>query len=156
MVHLAVHLPREAMLIGPVQYRWMYPIERYLGTLKGYVANQARPEGSITEAYIVKECLTFCSMYLEGTDQDERNDDGGVRGLGMGIFTQNVRLFALITRAPDPSQNERNMAHWFVLHNSPELKPYLEKHRNTIQNPEGHDLSQIQRDEFSKWFKQHV
>ena len=65
-------------------------------------------------------------MYLEGTDQDERNDDGGVRGLGMGIFTQNVRLFALITRAPDPSQNERNMAHWFVLHNSPELEPYLE------------------------------
>lgn len=30
MVHLAVHLPREAMLAGPVQYRWMYPIERYL------------------------------------------------------------------------------------------------------------------------------
>ena len=28
MVHLVVHLPREAMLGGPVQYRWMYPIER--------------------------------------------------------------------------------------------------------------------------------
>ena len=28
MVHLSVHLPREAMLGGPVQYRWMYPIER--------------------------------------------------------------------------------------------------------------------------------
>ncbi|XP_065623713.1 uncharacterized protein LOC136065019 [Quercus suber] len=28
MVHLAVHLPREAILGGPVQYRWMYPIER--------------------------------------------------------------------------------------------------------------------------------
>ncbi|XXG48068.1 hypothetical protein AAC387_Pa02g2605 [Persea americana] len=28
MVHLAVHLPREAMLARPVQYRWMYPIER--------------------------------------------------------------------------------------------------------------------------------
>ena len=29
MLHLAIHLPREAMLAGPVQYRWMYPIERY-------------------------------------------------------------------------------------------------------------------------------
>ncbi|CAN1761750.1 hypothetical protein LINPERHAP1_LOCUS8021 [Linum perenne] len=29
MVHLAVHLPHEAKLGGPVQYRWMYPIERY-------------------------------------------------------------------------------------------------------------------------------
>ena len=28
MVHLMVHLPHEAMLCGPVHYRWMYPIER--------------------------------------------------------------------------------------------------------------------------------
>ena len=28
MVHLAVHLPKEALLAGPVHYRWMYPIER--------------------------------------------------------------------------------------------------------------------------------
>ena len=28
MVHLAIHLPHEAKLAGPVQYRWMYPIER--------------------------------------------------------------------------------------------------------------------------------
>ena len=31
MVHLAVHLPREAKLVGPVQFRWMYSIERFLG-----------------------------------------------------------------------------------------------------------------------------
>ena len=29
MIHLAVHLPREAKLAGPVSYRWMYPFERY-------------------------------------------------------------------------------------------------------------------------------
>lgn len=28
MVHLAVHLAHEAKLAGPVQYRWMFPIER--------------------------------------------------------------------------------------------------------------------------------
>lgn len=28
-VHLAIHLPQEAMLAGPVTYSWMYPIERY-------------------------------------------------------------------------------------------------------------------------------
>ncbi|CAN1800359.1 hypothetical protein LINPERHAP1_LOCUS22506, partial [Linum perenne] len=47
MDHLAVHLPQEAKLGGPVQYRWMYPIERFLGTLKGFVRNRARTEGSI-------------------------------------------------------------------------------------------------------------
>ena len=30
MVHLMVHLPREAKLAGPVSYRWMYPFERYI------------------------------------------------------------------------------------------------------------------------------
>jgi hypothetical protein len=34
MVHLAVHLLDEALLRGPVQYGWMYRIERRLGTLK--------------------------------------------------------------------------------------------------------------------------
>jgi hypothetical protein len=31
MEHLPVHLPYEAKLGGPVQYRWMYPFERYCG-----------------------------------------------------------------------------------------------------------------------------
>jgi len=28
MEHLPIHLPYEAWLGGPVQYRWMYPFER--------------------------------------------------------------------------------------------------------------------------------
>ena len=47
----------------------MYPIERRLGTFKGYVRNRARPEGSIAEAYIATEALTFCSKYIEMADQ---------------------------------------------------------------------------------------
>ncbi|XP_072071886.1 uncharacterized protein [Arachis hypogaea] len=30
MVHLPIHLANEERLGGPVQYRWMYPVERYL------------------------------------------------------------------------------------------------------------------------------
>ena len=29
MEHLPVHLPHEARIAGPVQFRWMYPFERY-------------------------------------------------------------------------------------------------------------------------------
>ncbi|CAI0448512.1 unnamed protein product [Linum tenue] len=65
MVHLAIHLPKEVKLGGPVQFRWMYPIERFLRTLKGTVRNKARPEGSIAEVYEVKEGIQFCSMYLQ-------------------------------------------------------------------------------------------
>ncbi|XP_019236804.1 PREDICTED: uncharacterized protein LOC109217034 [Nicotiana attenuata] len=65
MVHLPIHLAREAKLGGPVQYRWMYPFERYLRILKSYVCNYARPEGSIAEGYLAEESLTFCSRYLK-------------------------------------------------------------------------------------------
>ncbi|CAL8119066.1 unnamed protein product [Prunus armeniaca] len=29
-IHMMVHLPEEALLAGPVNYHWMYPIERYI------------------------------------------------------------------------------------------------------------------------------
>ncbi|XXG43945.1 hypothetical protein AAC387_Pa01g3862 [Persea americana] len=74
MVHLPIHLALEAILGGPVQYRWMYPIERYLYTLKRYVSNKAFPEGSIAEAweqariYVLKNCdevLPFLTEHKE-------------------------------------------------------------------------------------------
>ncbi|XP_048604739.1 uncharacterized protein LOC106409737 [Brassica napus] len=43
MVHLTVHLGREARLVGPVHFRWMYPFERYMKVLKNFVRNTARP-----------------------------------------------------------------------------------------------------------------
>jgi len=39
MVHLIVHLVREIRICGPVFLRWMYPVERYMKILKGYVKN---------------------------------------------------------------------------------------------------------------------
>jgi hypothetical protein len=45
MQHLLIHLPYEAKVGGPVQYRWMYHIERALRYLKPMVGNRARIEG---------------------------------------------------------------------------------------------------------------
>ncbi|KAL3633935.1 hypothetical protein CASFOL_022697 [Castilleja foliolosa] len=94
MVHLSIHLPDEAILGGPVQYRWMYPIERFLCGLKQSVSNKARPEGSVAEAYIAKECLTFCSMYLKGIEtrfnRDDRNNDIELED-SLPIFSQKCR-----------------------------------------------------------------
>jgi len=59
MVHLPIHLVDEAKIVGPVKYRWMYPIERYLRRLKSYVRNKARPKGCIVEAYLHKSVCTF-------------------------------------------------------------------------------------------------
>ncbi|KAG8493340.1 hypothetical protein CXB51_010684 [Gossypium anomalum] len=60
MVHLVIHLPHEAILGGPVFYRWMF-----LSKLKSYCRNKRYPEGSIAEGYLAEECMTFCSRYLK-------------------------------------------------------------------------------------------
>lgn len=90
MVHLPIHLPSEAKLGGPAQYRNMYPIERYLRTLKSYVRNKNRPEGSIAEGYLAEESLTFCSRYLKNIstkfNKPTRNDDGSVSNDEIYIF----------------------------------------------------------------------
>jgi hypothetical protein len=59
MQHLLIHLPCEAKVGGPVQYRWMYHIERALRYLKPIVGNGARVKGCITEAFTLKEVAYF-------------------------------------------------------------------------------------------------
>jgi hypothetical protein len=55
MHHLLIHLPYEAKVGDPAQYRWMYHNERPLRYLKPMVGNRARVEGCITEAFTLKE-----------------------------------------------------------------------------------------------------
>ncbi|GKC94006.1 hypothetical protein Tco_1159448 [Tanacetum coccineum] len=64
MIHLVIHLPLEALKGGPIRPRWMFPFERYMKKLKGYVRNKAKPEGSITEGYVAEEALTFSYHYF--------------------------------------------------------------------------------------------
>ncbi|CAM8885700.1 unnamed protein product [Rhodiola kirilowii] len=54
MVHLMVHLPDQILLKGPVNYSWMYPMERQLGHYKRYVRNTQYPEGCIAEQYVAQ------------------------------------------------------------------------------------------------------
>jgi hypothetical protein len=64
MTHLVYHLVDELDVCGPVSSRWMYPVERYMKTLKHYVRNPARPEACMAEGYVRDECLGFTTEYL--------------------------------------------------------------------------------------------
>jgi hypothetical protein len=68
MQHLLVHLPYEALVGGPVQFRWMYSQERELKKLRATVRNKARFEGCIAEAFAAKEITIFSSQYLSHTN----------------------------------------------------------------------------------------
>jgi hypothetical protein len=65
MTHLPVHLVQQLFVCGPVHCKWMYPIERYMKTLKDYVRTYARPEGSIVEGYHNEDTLGFCTEYMK-------------------------------------------------------------------------------------------
>jgi len=75
----------------------MYLVERRLYTLKCYVRNRARPEGSITEAYIADECLTFCSKYMDEVETRFNREPRNVgfsdeEAYGADVFGHGVRF----------------------------------------------------------------
>ncbi|CAN1224932.1 hypothetical protein LINPERPRIM_LOCUS2370 [Linum perenne] len=142
MVHLTVHLVYEAKIGGPVQGRWMYPIERFLSTLKSYVGNKAQPEGSIAEGYLAEECLTFCSRYLQGVEtrfnRPVRNEDN----INHRDASMNDEVLSLFTKVGRPlgkgelitlDNESLTKAHHYILTNCKEIAPYIEQHISELK-----------------------
>ncbi|CAH9119041.1 unnamed protein product [Cuscuta epithymum] len=159
MVHAVMHLPEEAIRGGPVHLRWMYAIERFLGSLKKYVRNRAHPEGSIAEAYIANEALTFCSMYLSDIETRfnrlERNwIDSDVHNAGsLSIFQSRCRPIGKMSPIT-LDYNMRNKAEWYILQNCSEVQRYIDEHKEMIsqRNAIG-SLDEVQLREFPIWFQ---
>lgn len=128
MIHLMVHLSQEAILGGPVQFRWMYPIERELGHYKKFVRNKSRPEGSIAEGYIAEETLTFCSRFLEGIDtrfnHPSRNSANFMAPVPTFTMLPQVgsAIKGAILKTLDPISLKQ--AHRYVLFNCAELETF--------------------------------
>lgn len=140
MVHLVVHLATEVKIAGPVQYRWMYPIERYvhmkynilvllisllikylsinryLLTLKKYVRNHSHPEASIAEGYLAEESLTFCSRFLHNVETKSNRIDRHIDGY-LGGHTR----LTLTTK-------ERDQIHRYIIFNQNITEKYRDRH----------------------------
>ncbi|XP_066310955.1 uncharacterized protein [Miscanthus floridulus] len=145
MVHLAVHLPDEALLRGPIQYGWMYPIERRLGTLKNFVRNRARPEGSIAEAYMASDTLTFGSRYMEDIDNRFNHDDGSDGEMPLpddiSVFKHGVTLVGS-TR----SQYIDDV----------DLNKLVCLYRDDLEQQGALDVDKMVEQGFAKWFRCHI
>jgi hypothetical protein len=129
MIHLPVHLAEEAKLGGPVCYRWMYPVERYLRTIKGYVRNKAHLEGSIAEAYIAEVCLTFCSRFLDvdtKLNRADHHESTAVNELpsGLSIFGEMDYKRRGQTIETFGGDEVRKMRH-YVVSNCDEARPWV-------------------------------
>ncbi|GLT51255.1 hypothetical protein SLA2020_246760 [Shorea laevis] len=133
MEHLPIHLPYEAKVGGPVQFRWMYPFKRRMHGLKSLVKNKGRPEGSICENYIMSEISYFISLYFQGEvetrgDRIPRNLVGlGLSvNIGLSIFNNHGKPIGSLQQQRVLTTEERNAAMYYVLMNCEELKGWIE------------------------------
>ena len=104
--------------------------DRYLRTLKSYVRNKSRLEGSIVEGYIAEECITFCSRYLHDVetkhDHEERNyviENNITNGGGLTIFNMGRTIGKSTSRVL--STEEWSQAHLYVLTNCEEVTSFI-------------------------------
>ena len=100
-------------------------------TLKKYVRNRSRPEGSIATGYIIDECLGFASMYFgEGIDTKRRrpgrNSDAACASTweGFSIFVAPGRSLGQ-HELVHLEHDEWERAHQAVLFSCPEVKEYI-------------------------------
>ncbi|CAA7022711.1 unnamed protein product [Microthlaspi erraticum] len=132
MEHLAIYLPREAELGGPIQYRWMYPYERFMFHLKKKVKNLSRVEGFIVAQSINEETSNFAEFYFPTqvrtkTRKPGRHDDGGEKPhypvYVPNIFSQIGRLNGK-GKKQKLTAEEQNHLHMYILTNCEEIEEY--------------------------------
>nr|AAX96178.1 transposon protein, putative, CACTA, En/Spm sub-class [Oryza sativa Japonica Group]ABA93412.1 transposon protein, putative, CACTA, En/Spm sub-class [Oryza sativa Japonica Group] len=109
---------------------------RYMGVLKKYVRNRARPEASIAKGYGTEEVIEFCVEFIEDLRPigvPESRHEGRLWGKGTlgrkAIMTVDNNLF--------------RKAHFTVMQQSSLVAPYIEEHlalvhaRNIVRGPSG-------------------
>ncbi|XP_029130026.1 uncharacterized protein LOC114916771 [Cajanus cajan] len=167
MEHLPIHLPYEARVGGPVQYRWMYPFERFLHSLKNKVKNKARVEASICEAYLVEETSTFASYYYPSEIDTRRTrmprnvdvDEGSMSTPCFSVFNYPGKASGKSTKY-FLDQLDLKATHLYVLQNCEEVEPYLDIYVKYLRqlNPTASDaqVGQEISSNFPTWFKEYV
>ncbi|GJZ17162.1 hypothetical protein Tco_0553285 [Tanacetum coccineum] len=149
MVHLVSHIIAEIKACGLVYLHYMYPFERYMGVLKGYVRNQVRPEGSIITGYLAEELIEFGNDVMKG-----------VRNIGIPHSRHEGRLAGVGTiglRMIDPDRDALKVAHSVVLQHMTCLTSYIEQHKQMLRvTHRGRTNKWYQskhNEEFSYWLK---
>ncbi|KAL4564700.1 hypothetical protein LXL04_028768 [Taraxacum kok-saghyz] len=165
MEHLPVHLPYEARIGGPVKNRWIYQFERFLNQLK----KDSKVEGSIVNAYLLREAANFCSYYFEPNvltrnrnvhRNDDRGDDrGDYDNEILKIFSYPGREYGKLKKRM-LTDKEFNAVHTYILLNEDQMQTYIDEYEKLLKdiypNINRHDLAVEVDKYFATWFENHV
>jgi hypothetical protein len=91
------------------------------------VRNRARPEGSIAEAYVADECLTFCSKYMDDIETKFNRKPRNVvfsneDDYDVDVFGHGVNFTCAYEYVYD---NDYDQMVWYVLNNCSEVEKYV-------------------------------
>src|SRR3954470_16043346 len=127
MTHIVVHLCEEINVLGPVFLHNMFPFERFIGVLKKYVHNRARPEGSISKGRQNEEVIEFCIDFipdLKPIGVPESRHKGRLDGKGTLGEKQIICM----------DGHSLTEAHYTVLQTSALVAPYMDEHKNLLRS----------------------
>jgi hypothetical protein len=153
MMHLLVHLVEEIRILSPVFLHNMFPFERFIGVLRKYVRNRARPEESISKGYETEEVIKFCVDFLPD-----------LKPIGISESRYEGRLIEIGTLGRKATVymdgHLFTQAHYTVLHNSTMVAPYIERHKNILRskNPRKADswIKGEHEKTFGSWLQTHL
>jgi len=153
MTHLLVHLVDEIFILGPVFLHNMFPFERFMGVLKKYVRNRARPEGSMVKGYGTEEVIEFCVDFVPGLKPigvPQSRHEGRLSGKGT------IGAKSMICM----DGHSLTQAHHTVLQNSSLVAPYFEVHKNVLRSknpgqPESW-ITKVHMSNFGGWLRSHI
>ncbi|BBN69141.1 hypothetical protein Prudu_771S000200 [Prunus dulcis] len=127
--------PRDGSLAKRGIARWSCQLSLDVSNRKASrraekTVRRAKPEGSIIEAWVQYESLTFCGI---------------------------ARPFGYPVRGESFSRNDMEVAHWFVLNNCDEIMAYLDEHEEMMKREHpSHLYAKKHRDLFPQWFLEYV
>ncbi|XP_026397135.1 uncharacterized protein LOC113291866 [Papaver somniferum] len=130
MMHLPIHLTQQAKDAGPVQYRWMYPIESLTVITLGICC-----------------CTKFNKLERNEDDEAPQPDDRLI------VFKQSGRPVGAETWG-QLTESEMKQIQLYALLNTKEVQPYEEEHKSELQSRGLRDADVNRRHikEFPDWF----
>jgi hypothetical protein len=129
MQHLLVQLSYEAKVGGPMQYSWMYHIERALNKLSATVDNKGIVKGIIAEEFKYKEEGAFTSVYFAAEHNINAptlryHDEKVGTHINLQIFEIEGKIVGVSTEY-HPEREEKLDALLYMYQNMDEMTPYF-------------------------------
>jgi hypothetical protein len=120
MTHLLLHVVEEQDVCEPIHNYWMYPMERMMKVLKGYVHNMSQLEGSMVKGSVLDETMGFVIEYLQEFQHVSKRiwdveEEKGVVGEVLKGVVEKVVL----------SSTLQDLAHNYVLTNIEIMAPWI-------------------------------